>query len=111
MCEIADVYSHETPKARKWHRCVECRGFIDPGETYHKHWGIWDHEPSTYKVCNECETLRGEIDKGSHDPDKIIPFEGLQEVVFETDNVLIKRFIANKKKRHAAIPEWMKKYE
>ena len=106
MCEIADVYIRETPRARKWHRCAECGGFIDPGETYVKHWGIWDHEHSTYKVCSECEAIRSEIYSGS-DPDMIVPFTCLQEYVFEDDIVLIKRFVANKKKRHANIPLWM----
>jgi hypothetical protein len=103
---MAEVYIHETPKARKWHKCVECGGFIDPGERYHKHFGIWDHEPTTYKVCNECEAIRSEMYAGS-DPDEIVPFTFLQEYVFETDRPLIKRFIDNKRKRHANIPLWM----
>ena len=46
------------PKARKQHKCCECGRFIQPGETYQRLSGIWDHEPARFKTCAECRDLR-----------------------------------------------------
>jgi hypothetical protein len=44
--------------ARKKHRCIECGKTIIPGEKYEHVWGVWDSEPSTYKTCLDCKSLR-----------------------------------------------------
>jgi hypothetical protein len=45
------------PKAKKRHRCSECRGWIEPGEVYWRVRGVWDGEPSTFAMCSDCDAL------------------------------------------------------
>ncbi len=45
-------------KARKPHKCYECRGGIPSGETYEKIAGVWDGEFSEFKTCARCSELR-----------------------------------------------------
>jgi hypothetical protein len=47
-----------TVKARKPHRCYECRGPIDPGESYQKTAGKWDGDFCEFKTCALCAELR-----------------------------------------------------
>jgi hypothetical protein len=64
MCRIDDDdgYLQEldtsTPKARKEHRCGECRRTISPGETYERYTGIWDGAFAVYKTCAHCQQAR-----------------------------------------------------
>lgn len=108
MCEMPQVYGCDKPKARKEHRCYECRGAIAIGEVYHKHHGIWEGEASTFKVCADCEAMRFEVDNGTVNPDCITAFGELYESVFESDDAaLIKRFMDIMRKRGAKIRPWM----
>jgi hypothetical protein len=100
---------HEQHKARKAHRCCECHGAILPGEMYHHHHGVWDGEPSDYKVCMDCEALRDECDRDV-EYDECTPFGGLLELaVLQGEYVprLLARFVGIMRKRNAAIPPWM----
>ena len=60
MCMIdgADGYNafsrDETRKARKEHRCVECRRMIQPGETYHYLVALFDGDLSSDHCCQHC---------------------------------------------------------
>lgn len=54
-------YTATTPRARKRHKCCECRGVIEAGEAYHKFSGIWDGEADTFKTCCDCEALRSKV--------------------------------------------------
>lgn len=45
------------PKAKQRHKCCECSGWIEPGETYWRVRGIWDGESRTYKMCADCDAL------------------------------------------------------
>ncbi len=108
MCEMPSVYQCDWPTARKEHTCCECHGKIAAGEKYHKHHGIWDGEADTFKVCDDCEALRAEVDKNEKDPEFKTAFGELYESVFETHYLpLVKRFMDIKRKRGAAIQPWM----
>lgn len=48
----------ETRKARKPHKCWECRAAIDPGEVYEHVRGKWDGDIWTFKTCALCLELR-----------------------------------------------------
>ena len=76
MCETPEVYVHERPKARKKHTCCECRGVIQPGELYHRHRGVWDGRGCSFRVCNDCEAIRKEMDEGLP-CDEWTPFGGV----------------------------------
>ena len=45
------------PKARKEHKCCECKRIILRGEHYQRVTGVWDHNPGTFKICTECADL------------------------------------------------------
>ena len=105
---MPSVYGCDRPKARKDHKCYECRGVISKGETYHKHHGIWDGSAYTYKVCDECETLRAKIDSTIEDYEERVSFGDLYEFVFEGEDIeCVNAFLDTKRKRLAEIPEWM----
>jgi hypothetical protein len=50
--EIKDV------KARKPHKCVECRRVIEKGETYQRYSGKFDGAVFTDHTCEECASIR-----------------------------------------------------
>lgn len=109
MCEMPSVYECDRPKARKPHECCECRGAIEVGERYHKHHGIWDGAADTFKVCEDCEALRADIDRDVTDFEFKTPFGYLHESVLNGgDPVFIKRFLDIKRKRGATIQPWMR---
>lgn len=111
-CELPQAYSHETPVARKEHRCCECQGLIQPGERYHRHWGVWNGEAATYKVCEDCEALRSRVDKDEVHLDEKTAFGMLWQSALEShDREHAADFIAIRRKRDAAIADWMLKYE
>ena len=105
---MPDVYRIEKPKARKEHKCYECRGVIAVGEAYCLHSGIWDGKASRFKVCSDCEALRCEVDKDEREPEFYTPFGSLYESIFERRNPdEMRRYVALKEKRGAQIPDWM----
>jgi hypothetical protein len=89
-CEMPSVYSHNTPTARREHKCCECGYIILHGEQYHVHRGVWDGRGATYKVCSACEDLRGEIQNGMRSGE-CVPFEYLYDDWVELDENFGKR--------------------
>jgi len=45
-------------KARKLHRCGECRRDIRPGELYEHVVGKWDGDFAAVKTCADCQSIR-----------------------------------------------------
>jgi len=107
MCEIPVVYEVKTVKARKQHKCCECRGIIEIGESYNIHSGLWAGEWGNYKVCPECDEIRREVDKNCY-YEEGTPFEGLLETVSESEIDIIKRFIEVCDRRKAKVPDWIR---
>lgn len=68
------MYSETWHKARKEHKCCECKRTIHPGEDYQRVSGVWDGEFSTYKTCERCADLREALAAVS-----CPTFRGLQE--------------------------------
>ena len=60
MCMIDDVdgacqfYNEEKPVARKIHIWLECRRYIQPGESYRLVRGVWEGAWHTWKSCFHC---------------------------------------------------------
>lgn len=54
----AEFYHAEMRKARKPHKCYECRCEIPVGETYEHVRGKWEGDVSTFKTCALCFELR-----------------------------------------------------
>lgn len=56
--EIADLLSRTRPKARKEHKCIECKCTIYAGEVYEKDVTVYDGNFATYKTCLPCIKIR-----------------------------------------------------
>lgn len=54
MCEPPLVFERNRHVARKAHRCVECRGVIEPGQEYERHDGLWYENWEHHKLCLAC---------------------------------------------------------
>lgn len=64
----AEVYVATTPKAKKPHRCCECRGTIRVGETYERVFMVYCGDASTSKTCMDCVALWCDLRRSSGDP-------------------------------------------
>lgn len=53
-------------KARKDHRCFECKGAIKKGTQYEKVAGKWGTGFETFKTCGDCGSLRTEFFRSGH---------------------------------------------
>lgn len=51
-------YDTSRPKARKPHRCCECRETIPVGDCYERTTGKWNESLETYKTCLACAEIR-----------------------------------------------------
>lgn len=109
MCEQAEVYNVDNRKARKEHRCVECRGIINVGEFYKYHHGVFDGSGFSDKLCAECHSMQEEINKGRRMDDRICVGELCHEVFDSGEATRINRFMEIMTKRGAKIEDWMKK--
>ncbi len=58
--ETPSAFTETERKARKAHKCCECRQIIGIGEKYQYCSGIWDGVPDSYKTCLSCLTLRND---------------------------------------------------
>lgn len=56
--EGASFSSTTTPRAKKPHRCCECREEIPVGAKYERTTGAWDGDFSTYMTCLSCVEIR-----------------------------------------------------
>ncbi len=54
----ADMIREESRRARKEHRCGECRKPIRKGDTYHYEFIGYDGEVSAHKTCSICKEIR-----------------------------------------------------
>lgn len=110
--EQPKCYSIKNPKARKEHRCCECRGIISAGEKYHVFSGVWDFA-ATYKTCEDCEALRSAIIADTKETEDYPAFGELYEHIFEGDPKWVSIFMYIRRKRRA--PEsprgWMERRE
>jgi hypothetical protein len=62
MCDCSDfsapaVFKEVTRRARKRHRCGECKGLITPGCHYWESRGLWEDQWSTHKTCGSCYVI------------------------------------------------------
>lgn len=113
MADSPKAYWLGNPRARKEHKCCECRGVIRKGEKYHVIAGLWD-EWGCYKTCSECETLRDLVCASVDHRDDCPAFGELYEHVFESrDTRWVKIFMDTRRARNAAESpkRWMEELE
>lgn len=86
-----EFHSEVIRKARKRHKCVECKRFIEPGENYERVVGKWNGDISTFLTCIHCVGARAwlEIECGGWLYSTIK--EDLEEHVSELDSDLSRR--------------------
>jgi hypothetical protein len=53
-----EFYNSGRPKARKEHRCEDCRRTIAKGQVYRRDSGKFDGELFSYKTCLICDEIR-----------------------------------------------------
>lgn len=86
--EPAQCFTKSSPKARKSHRCCECRGWIEKDEVYERVTGVWDGSGYTFKTCRECVILRDRLNdvelKMREEP---IPYAMVEEHIKECDDL------------------------
>lgn len=84
------VIANEHRKARRKHRCCECRAHILPGQTYWHYFGTTDGASHSHKTCDLCEQLRDDV-LASWDPQDAIEgfeFRRLGEYCHEDPDML-----------------------
>lgn len=62
--ECCTILNKSKPKARKRHRCTECRRIIEPGETYLRETTVFDGKVETWKTCIDCKSIRDNLFSG-----------------------------------------------
>lgn len=86
MCFTGDesptVFAERIRRARKEHRCRECRETIPAGAIYTAIFGVWDGERAYFKICSACEELRAriaehEMARGCAEHESVCPYGGL----------------------------------
>lgn len=65
-CDHPALFTESWRKARKEHRCSECRREIPVGAKYQHIRGLWNGSWSTIKTCAVCVELRGHFYYGSY---------------------------------------------
>lgn len=60
-CDLPEFVHQSRPRARKTHKCCECRGEIRPGEAYESVRGRWAGEFAVYKTCDSCAQIRQRV--------------------------------------------------
>ncbi len=111
--ESPTFFHHAVVKARKPHKCYECRGAIQPEEKYHKFAGVWNGDFQTFQRCGDCHTLAVEIENqrdsefGAHE-DNNVEFGGLLEHASESEDnkVRLSKVVAIMQKCGAIVPQW-----
>ena len=53
----ASIYRSVTLKARKPHKCCECKRTIQDKDNYERVTGLWDGSWSTYRFCAACSEI------------------------------------------------------
>ena len=86
--DFADIWEESHPKARKQHKCIECRLPIFSGETYLSIKSLYDGSWTQDKLCSGCELYRNaisekEIESGCKVHESYPPLGQLDETMYE----------------------------
>lgn len=59
--ERADCWVETLVTARKQHKCNCCRGYINKGDVYLRHFSALDNTAMSEKMCGFCTTIREQL--------------------------------------------------
>jgi hypothetical protein len=90
--EFCTVLSRSLPKARKPHKCHECKELIEPGERYERVSTLYDGNFDEHKTCLGCISIRDEFFKDGYFYCGII--EAFEEHVRECSGIISESAIA-----------------
>lgn len=65
--EPSTVWDERIVRARKQHRCCECRGAIRVGESHSRIGSLFDGRWQTYRMCGDCKVTICDLGKISGD--------------------------------------------
>jgi hypothetical protein len=92
LSEYPDVYDERhIAHCQKEHKCCECSGIINQGESYQRIWYIFDGHSYTHKTCPICKEIRNEFNKRQDDQEDWAPVEMLCSTLLESDEDDLKR--------------------
>jgi len=78
----ASVHDVRIVKARKIHKCCECRDTINVGEKYEYVFGKWDGEIGVFKTCLSCVSVRNNMFCSGFVYEEL--WSAMQEYILET---------------------------
>jgi hypothetical protein len=71
MCDISlepcSLWSEVSSKARKDHTCSSCRGRINRGDTYIRHFSKFEGDIASEKLCMPCQIARARFTEAHGD--------------------------------------------
>ena len=87
MSDLPDVCTISTPKARKPHKCCECKKEINIVDFYENVKGKWNGSFDEFKTCMRCVAIRSDYisSECGYDVDEYPPFGQLFEYIRQTD--------------------------
>lgn len=104
---LPNFYTVTNPKARKEHKCCECRGVIQKGERYQNYAGHWnDSGFGEFKTCSDCEQLRDDFSVGTCSGEWPA-FGDLSSDCSDAGDEWLDRMVSIKIKRGAKVADWM----
>lgn len=95
FCDIDDraiMLSVTRPKARKQHKCTECKRIIAKGEQYLCEKTLYVGTIETWKTCQDCESIRDNLFSGGYYYGEIIYM--LNEHIHECDGDISESIIS-----------------
>lgn len=83
-----EVWNESIRKARKEHRCIECGGTIQVGESYQYVFSVYEGNATTDHTCMKCVAIRAEVQRveeshGCHGSEAIPPYGELGSALYE----------------------------
>jgi len=106
--------SRSLPKARKPHKCHECKDWIQAGERYERVSTLYDGDFDEHKTCLGCVSIRNEFFKDGYFYEQII--EAFEEHVSECSGIISESAISRLNARGRAkvsdmLHEYWARYE
>lgn len=95
-CDIDDycmLLKQTRPKARKEHKCTECKRVIKQGESYLYEVTLYDGDLDTWKTCSDCEAIREEFFKSGYIYGEILFY--LLEHIYNSEGDISERCISS----------------
>ena len=100
---MGDICLRTHITAKKQHKCGECMGLIDVGESYVRFSGAFEGHGFTHKMCSVCDSLLSKyIHESNCMEDEYPEFGNLRFHLFESDIIhLQEEFSRNQQARLA----------